>query len=197
MAPISCAPGLALPVTPTRSGGARPLAGGREIGTPYGGFTAPNITPDPETGIGGWSLNDFMRAMREGIAPDGSYYFPLFPYRWYRHLTADDLGAMKAYLDTVPSVRREDRPHRIMLGLPPGLLRPFIVFWQWLNMGEEGIPPAQSPAAERGWYLVNALGHCGACHTPAWPGYIYKEDQYLAGHQDVPGSYPASNLTPD
>ena len=173
------------------------LAGGRELPTPYGTFIAPNITPDPETGIGGWSLDQFVAAMREGVAPDGSLYFPIFPYRWYRNLTRDDLAAMKAYLDSLPPVRSEDRPHELLLGLPPGLLRPFVLPWQWINMEDESIPPAQGLLAERGWYLVNALGHCGACHTPALPGYIYEEDRFLGGQEDIPGVYAASNITPD
>lgn len=173
------------------------LAGGREMATPYGRFFVPNITPDRETGIGGWSLDQFATAMTEGVAPEGHYYFPIFPYRWYRHLTRDDLAAMKAYLDTLPPVRSEDRPHELMLGLPDWLLRPAVLAWQWLNMGDESIPPAEGALAGRGWYLVNALGHCGACHTPAWPGYIYREGRYLAGHEDIPGAYAASNLTPD
>ena len=173
------------------------LAGGRELPTPYGTFIAPNITPDPETGIGGWSLDQFVAAMREGVAPDGSLYFPIFPYRWYRNLTRDDLAAMKVYLDSLPPVRSEDPPHELLLGLPPGLLRPFVLPWQWINMEDESIPPAQGPLGERGWYLVNALGHCGACHTPALPGYIYEEDRFLGGQEDIPGVYAASNITPD
>jgi cytochrome c553 len=173
------------------------LAGGRELPTPYGTFIAPNITPDRETGIGGWSLDQFVAAMREGVGPDGSLYFPIFPYRWYRNLTRDDLAAMKAYLDSLPPVRSEDPPHELLLGLPPGLLRPFVLPWQWINMEDESIPPARGLLAERGWYLVNALGHCGACHTPALPGYIYEEDRFLGGHEDIPGVYAASNITPD
>src|ERR1700754_2515892 len=96
---------------------ARPFAGGRRIATPFGGVYAPNLTPDRETGIGNWRDEDFLRALRHGIAPDGSRYYPAFPYPYFTKLTRDDILAIRAYLGTLQPVRRAAQP--------PELLFPF------------------------------------------------------------------------
>lgn len=141
------------------------LAGGDPIVTPFGSFIAPNITPDPETGIGGWSLEDFIRAMREGRAPDGSPLYPAFPYTSYTKMSDADLSALKHYLDTVPAVRQESRPHE--LGFPFNI-RWGLYLWQWLFFTPERLAPdpAHDAAWNRGAYLVLGPGHCGECHTP-------------------------------
>jgi len=86
--------------------GASPYAGGRVLDTEFGRLTTPNITPDRATGIGGWSAADFIRAMRWGIAPDDSHYLPVFPFPYYNRLTDQDLADIKAFLDSLPPVRR-------------------------------------------------------------------------------------------
>ena len=85
---------------------AKPFAGGRRIATPFGGVYAPNLTPDRETGLGSWSDEDFLRALRHGIAPDGSRYYPAFPYPYFTKLTRDDILAIRAYLATLEPVRK-------------------------------------------------------------------------------------------
>jgi len=151
------------------------LAGGDPIRSPYGTFHAPNITPDPETGIGRWSDADLARALREGVAPDGAPLYPAFPYTSYTHMTDGDLTALAAYLKTVPPVRRESRPHE--LGLPYSLrlgLRP----WRWAFFEPRRFVPDPTKDAvwNRGAYLVTALGHCQECHTPrTWSGALDTE----------------------
>ena len=90
------------------------FAGGLEIDTPFGSLYSPNITPDKETGIGAWSDDDFVTAMRDGIAPDGSYYFPVFPYPYFNKLSRDDILAMRAYLMSIPPIKRENKPEEMI-----------------------------------------------------------------------------------
>jgi mono/diheme cytochrome c family protein len=141
------------------------LAGGDPIATPFGNFIAPNITPDPETGIGRWSLKDFIRAMREGRDPAGQPLYPAFPYTSYTRMSDEDLAALKAYLDSVPAVRQEARPHELRF---PFNLRWGLYLWQWLFFTPERFAPdpARDAVWDRGAYLVLGPGHCGECHTP-------------------------------
>jgi mono/diheme cytochrome c family protein len=178
----------------TAKGGER-LAGGRPLATPYGTFYTPNITPDPTQGIGGWSEADFTRAMREGRAPDGSSYFPAFPYTSYTAMTDADLRDLWAYLRTVAPVAQPDRPHE--LRAPYGW-RFVMPVWKALFF-TEGALPAQSGKPEewrRGEYLVRALGHCGECHTPRNALGAMDGDRLLAGSPTGPEDEAVPNLTP-
>lgn len=141
------------------------LAGGEPLATPFGIFHPPNITPDPKSGIGGWTDADFIRAMREGRAPDGSAYYPSFPYTSYTRMSDEDLVALKAYLDTVPAVERTSPDHE--LGFPFNQ-RWGIRLWQtaFFTPGRFVPDPARDAAWNRGAYLVLGPGHCGECHTP-------------------------------
>jgi len=177
-------------------GGGGPLAGGRALKTPFGVFYSSNITPDPETGIGRFSDADFVRAMREGFAPDGHAYFPVFPYTSFTGLSDEDVLALKAYLFTLAPVRRENRPHDAW---PPFSWRIAAVAWRWMffEPGRFVPDPAQSPEWNRGAYLVTAVAHCGECHTPrTLPGALDRS-RWLAGSKDGPEGKLAPNLTPD
>lgn len=156
------------------------LAGGDPIKSPFGTFYAPNITPDPTAGIGGWSEADFIRAMRQGIAPDGSPYYPAFPYTSYSRMTEEDLKALKAYLDTIPPVAQESRPHE--LGFPYNQ-RWGMRLWQAMFFEPEAFEPdsGKSEAWNRGAYLVEGPGHCGECHTPRNQVGVLQADQAFAG----------------
>jgi len=141
------------------------LAGGRTLETPFGTFYGPNITSDAEYGIGGWSEADFVQAVREGIAPNGSPYYPAFPYTSYAGMADQDVADLWAYLQTVPAVAEPSLDHD--LGLPYRWRLP-LRFWRWLYF-EQGGPEVSSDQPEawlRGAYLVEVLGHCGQCHTP-------------------------------
>ncbi|HEV7578524.1 MAG TPA: cytochrome c [Caldimonas sp.] len=147
----------------TREG--RPYAGGVALATPFGTIHGTNITPDRETGIGAWSEAAFVRAMREGVARDGSLLYPAFPYDHFTHTADDDLHALYAYLMTRDPVRAANRANDLRF---PFGLRPLVAGWNLLFLREGAFQgdPAHSPEWNRGAYLVESLGHCGACHTP-------------------------------
>jgi mono/diheme cytochrome c family protein len=172
------------------------LAGGDPIRTPFGTFHPPNITPDPETGIGGWSEADFLRAMRDGRAPDGTPYYPAFPYTSYHLMTDPDLRALWAYLRTLPPVRRPTPDHE--LGFPYNL-RFGLYLWQWLFHEPRPFEPdpARDEVWNRGAYLVLGPGHCAECHTPRnWFGALDR-DRLFAGNPDGPGGDEVPNITGD
>jgi mono/diheme cytochrome c family protein len=144
---------------------ARPFAGGTRIATPFGAITAPNLTPDRDTGIGAWSDDDFKRALREGVAPDGARYYPAFPYPHFTRLTRDDISAIRSYLAALPAVRNRIAPPELRF---PYNYRPLMRLWNDLFFRPGLFEPDQGKSAEwnRGGYLVEGLAHCGACHTP-------------------------------
>ncbi len=148
----------------TAPGGA-PNAGGRALETPFGTVWSTNLTPDPATGLGAWSLAAFTRAMREGVSRAGHRLYPAFPYTAYTHATDADLTALYAYLmaqTPIASAVPETR-----LAFPFGV-RPLLAVWNALYLAPGPIPPSADRSASwnRGAYLVDGLGHCGACHTP-------------------------------
>lgn len=176
-------------------GGGAFLAGGRALPTPFGVFHSPNITPDGETGIGGWSEADFARAMGEGVAPDGSHYFPVFPYTAFTGMSAADLADLKAYLDTVPAVRQANRPHDVAA---PFGWRFAIAPWKWLffEPGPLRPDPERSERWNRGAYLAIAVAHCGECHTPRNALGALDRSQWFAGAREGPTGKPVPNITP-
>jgi mono/diheme cytochrome c family protein len=177
-------------------GGGKPLAGGRPLATPFGTFYSPNITPDPEHGIGRWSDADFIRALREGKAPDGSAYFPAFPYASFTHMTEADMLALKAYLSTREPVNQPNRPHDVG---PPFGWRFLIPVWQTLYLDPGPLPPVPDRDGEwhRGRYLVEALGHCAECHTPRHFLGGLDTDRRFAGSPAGPEGKSVPNITPD
>jgi mono/diheme cytochrome c family protein len=156
------------------------LAGGDPLQTPFGTFHAPNITPDPETGIGGWSEAEFIRAMREGVSPEGHPYYPAFPYTSYTKTSEEDLKALRAYLDTIPPVKQASRPHELAF---PYNQRWAMRFWQMAFFEPERFAPdpSRDAAWNRGAYLVQGLGHCGECHTPRDSMGVVDPSRALAG----------------
>jgi mono/diheme cytochrome c family protein len=143
----------------------KPFAGGKRIDTPFGVVYSPNLTPDRDTGIGSWSERDFHQALREGVAPDGSHYYPAFPYPYFTKLTRDDILAIRAYLATFEASRNTVRPPELWW---PFNHRALMQLWNWLFFRPGIFEPDQSKSTEwnRGAYLVNGIAHCGDCHTP-------------------------------
>jgi mono/diheme cytochrome c family protein len=170
------------------------LAGGEPLVTPFGTFHPPNITPHPAAGIGGWSDAQFIRAMREGVAPDGSPYYPAFPYTSYTRMSDEDLRALKAWLDTVPPVEAPSRPHE--LGFPYNQ-RWAIGLWQWAFFTPERFEPdpARDEVWNRGAYLALGPGHCAECHTPrSFLGVLDRDSAFAGGDLGGPqGKVP--NIT--
>jgi nicotinate dehydrogenase subunit B len=145
--------------------GGQPNTGGRAMDTPFGTVYTTNLTPDPATGIGSWSLAAFQRAMREGISRDGRHLYPAFPYTAFTKMTDDDLTAVYAYLMAQPAVAHQ--PPTTQLAFPFNL-RPLLAGWNalYLDAGAWKPEPDRTPAWNRGAYLVNSVGHCAACHSP-------------------------------
>lgn len=174
--------------------GAVPFAGGRELKTPFGTFFGPNITPHPLAGIGRWAEGDFIRAMRHGKRPDGANYYPAFPYPSFTKISDDDLRDLWAYLRTLPPSSRASQPH--VLRFPFGM-RFLATFWNWMyfSSGPFANAAVLPEALNRGAYLVQALGHCGECHTPRNSLGAPVGSRYLAGGKG-PEDKRAPNLTP-
>jgi mono/diheme cytochrome c family protein len=172
-----------------------PYAGGRLLQTEFGAIAAPNITPDRATGIGGWSLSDFVRAMRWGIAPDGTHYTTAFPFPYFARLTDADLADLKAFLDSVAPVSQAEGGRAAGLALftraraaADAALAP--------NLATPPAAPTDSQLA-RGAYLVDAVGRCGDCHTPrSWIG-LPDATRKLAGSTGWLTGKKAPNITPD
>jgi mono/diheme cytochrome c family protein len=145
--------------------GGKPFAGGLAIETPFGTLVSANITPDRAAGIGAWSDEDFVRSMQLGIAPDGEHLYPAMPYPFFTRVTRADLLALRAYLATLEPVGDAVDTDRLPF---PYRMRSSMIVWNGLNFspGEFAADPKQSAEWNRGAYLVDGLGHCGACHTP-------------------------------
>jgi nicotinate dehydrogenase subunit B len=155
-------------------------AGGRAIETPFGTIYSTNITPDPETGIGAWSYPAFERAMREGIHRDGRQLYPAFPYTHFAKATDADLQALYAFLMAQAPVRAENPKNALAF---PFNLRPLLAGWNALfhQPGVFEADATKSALWNRGAYLVEGLGHCGACHSPRNALGAEKASAYLAG----------------
>jgi len=141
------------------------LSGGLAIKSPFGTFYVPNITPHPKAGIGGWSDEDFIQAMTQGISPQGSHYYPAFPYTSYTKMTRQDLLDLKAYLDTVAPSDNSVPDHDLPF---PFNMRFLMAGWKMMffNEGTFQPDPDKSSRWNRGAYIVNGPSHCGECHTP-------------------------------
>lgn len=143
----------------------KPLAGGLPLPTPFGTIFSTNLTPDVETGIGKWSEAAFQRSMREGVDREGRYLYPAFPYDHFTLATDDDIRAIYAFLMSQPAIRNIAPNNDLVFPLN---FRPLIAGWQILFLDRGHLKPDAGKSVEwnRGRYLAEGLGHCGACHTP-------------------------------
>jgi mono/diheme cytochrome c family protein len=149
----------------TVPGSDQPFAGGRQIETPFGYLAAPNITPDRETGIGNWTDDEFDAAVRNGRSRNGARLYPAMPYPFYTKMSRQDVKDVRAYLDTIQPVRNAVRVNRLPFPLN---IRMSMIVWDALYFSPAEFHPDASKSKEwnRGAYLVQGPGHCGACHTP-------------------------------
>lgn len=168
------------------------LSGGRDFETEFGTFFAPNISPDPQNGIGNWELTDLASALIHGTSPVGSHYYPAFPYTSYVHMDAQDVTNLKAFLDTLPAGSTPSRPHDVSF---PFNIRALLGGWKLLFLTPDwALNNKDLTAAEtRGRYLVEALGHCTECHTPRNALGGLERDHWLEGGV-LPGGEQAPNL---
>ncbi len=170
------------------------LGGGLELKSPYGSFFAPNISPDPDDGIGRWSTTDLVNAMQAGVSPQGEHYFPAFPYTTYAHAKVEDIRDLMAYLRTLEPVRGRAPAHTLKF---PFSIRRAVGVWKALYFDRSPInpDPAQTDEWNRGRYLVEALGHCAECHSARdLLGGIESRYRY-AGGPDVEGHGWVPNIT--
>lgn len=171
------------------------LGGGLALASPYGTFRAPNISSDPKDGIGAWTTKDLANALLSGVSPDGSHYYPVFPYASYAHLTIEDVADLLAYLRTLPAVSGRAPPHDLNLLFS---IRRFVGFWKLLYFRPGKIAPDASHDEQwnRGRYLVEAAGHCAECHSSRDLFGGIKDKTRFAGGQDQVGTGFYPNITP-
>jgi mono/diheme cytochrome c family protein len=170
-------------------------SGGRKYEGPFGTVYSTNITPDPHTGIGTWTDEQIVTAIRLGRRPNGERLIPVHPYPVFNGMAEQDLKALVAFLKTVPAVKRQNQPKRIMVPLFESVFLP-----AWLTaFAPRETPPPTAPAAgvARGEYLVRAVGHCGECHTPRTMTMAPDPSRYLAGTSTGPEKSVVPNITPD
>ena len=171
------------------------LAGGRAFDTPFGKFYSPNISSDKTHGIGSWSAEEFVRAMRDGVGPEGQDYYPVFPYPTYTRITDDDLMALYAYLQQTPPIAQPNRPHELSWYMQYRTAN-----WGWKLLFFESGPfqpdSGRSPSWNRGAYLVTALAHCDECHTPRNSFGALDMTRRMAGAA-LEGDESAPNVSPD
>jgi mono/diheme cytochrome c family protein len=171
------------------------LGGGLELNTPFGLFRVPNISPDPQTGIGGWSELAFVNAVKRGVSPGGGHYYPAFPYGSYARMTIEDILDLKAFMDTLPAVSNAVSGHE--LGFPYNVRRG-VGLWKRLYLTEEPVVAlaGDDPVIQRGRYLVEGPGHCGECHTSRDSMGGLRTDAWLAGAPNPEGRGVIPNITP-
>lgn len=170
------------------------LGGGQEFASPFGTFVAPNISPDPENGIGKWSDLDLANAMLRGVSPEGQHYYPVFPYASYSHAQPQDVVDLHAFLQTLPPVATPSQPHKV--GFPFNI-RAAVGGWKLLYMKSGWVVNGElTPEQERGRYLVEALGHCGECHTPRGALGGMERERWLSGGPIPGGKGNFPNITP-
>ena len=170
------------------------LSGGKSFETPFGIFYAPNISTSVDFGLGSWSLIDFERAVRQGVSPDGAHYFPVFPYTAYQHMTDQDIVDLWAYWQSFEAAHAENQAHDLPLLFG---FRRNVGLWKRIFMTPDwAISSELLPEEQRGRYLVEALGHCGECHTPRNLFGGLKRAQWLAGATNPTGKGRIPNITP-
>ena len=157
------------------------LGGGLALKSPFGTFYVPNISPDPNDGIGAWSEADFVTALWKGTSPHGEHYYPALPYTSYQRMKLEDVRDLFAYLKTLPPVAGRQRNHVMMF---PFNIRRGVGLWKLLFLdGQPFKPdPTQSAQWNRGAYLVNGPGHCAECHSPRnFAGGIIASQRFAGG----------------
>ena len=170
-------------------------AGGRKYDGPFGTIYSTNITPDRDTGIGGWTDAQIIAAIRLGRRPNGERLIPVHPYVTFNGMAEGDLQALVAYLRTLPPVRRANRSKKITVPLFESV---FLPAWLAAFAPRETPPPtAPTTGVARGEYLVRAVGHCGECHTPRTLTMATDNSRFLSGNPNGPEDSAVPNITPD
>jgi mono/diheme cytochrome c family protein len=178
----------------SKKAGGKPFEGGLALRTAFGTFYSPNITPDDRTGIGGMSDEDFVRALAYGENRNGEHLYPVFPYTTYARMRVEDALAIKAYLSSLEPSHGERREHDVSF---PFSWRALMKGWKLLFFAG-GQPLADDPSHDAAWnrgrYLVEALGHCGECHTPRGTFGQASADESLRGNPQGPDGWKVPAL---
>jgi mono/diheme cytochrome c family protein len=187
-----------------------PLTGGRKMETSFGTFYTPNISSDKKFGIGSWTDEQFLTAVKRGISPEGQYYYPSFSFASYSKLTDEDVLAMRAYMNTLPSYQNQNKPHDIKFPLNQ---RKILLAWRALNFRKKHVSSAdenvfkyqgtfrphndKSKEWNNGAYLAEASLHCTECHTPRNKLGGLVVNKWMAGGIVQDEEKPAVNITSD
>lgn len=170
------------------------LSGGKRFISPFGTFLAPNISSDPVQGIGAWADYDIANAVLNGVSPEGQHYFPAFPYATYNKMVLGDLADLVTYVRTLPASDVASLDHEVLF---PFNIRRNLGGWKFLFMSDNFVMQGNAtPELERGRYLVEALGHCGECHTARNFLGGMQRGQWLGGAAHPSGKGKIPNITP-
>jgi mono/diheme cytochrome c family protein len=172
------------------------LGGGYALKSPFGTFHVPNISPHKQDGIGSWTTVDFVRAMRDGVSPNGQHYYPAFPYTSFQRMSPDDAADVFAFIMTLPPVEGRTPGHELPF---PFNIRRGVGLWKLAFLdGQPFTPDPNRPASwNRGAYLVNGPGHCAECHSERNAAGAVIADRRFAGGPDPEGRGTVPNITPD
>ncbi len=171
------------------------LSGGQTFPSPFGSFTAPNISTDPEVGIGGWSAVELWNALHHGTSPEGRHYYPVFPYASYVRMAPQDVVDLHAFMQTLPADPTPDGAHDVPF---PFSIRAALGGWKLLYLNDNWVMQGDlAPELLRGRYLVEAMGHCAECHTPRNPlGGLKTGADWMTGAPNPAGRGTFPDLTP-
>lgn len=170
------------------------LSGGQKFPSDFGTFVAPNISQDPEHGIGSWTLLDLANAITRGVSPEGEHYYPALPYASYAKMQMQDVADLYAFLKTLPADPTPSQPHE--LGFPFNI-RESIGMWKLMFLKTDwALPGNLTPTATRGRYIAEALAHCGECHTPRNLLGGMDTARWLGGAPNPSGQGRIPNITP-
>jgi mono/diheme cytochrome c family protein len=171
------------------------LGGGLALGSPYGTFHPPNISPDPQEGIGTWRDVDLANALLPGVSPEGQHYYPAFPYSSYVRMQAEDVRDLWAYLRSLEPAPDRSLAHELPI---PFTIRRGLGFWKLLFLERGPVPdePERGDAWNRGHYLTEAVAHCAECHSTRNLAGAIKPEARFAGGPDQEGAGYVPNITP-
>ena len=169
------------------------LTGGKRFPSDFGTFHAPNISPDVNAGIGGWTLTEFARAVTLGVSPEGKHYYPAFPYAAYQHMSPGDVSDLFAYIQTLPASETPNVPHDV--GFPFNIRRG-LGAWKLAFVPSGYTVDTDDPILARGRYLAEGLAHCAECHTARNAVGGLDRTLWMAGAPNPSGKGTIPNITP-
>ena len=170
------------------------LQGGQAFPSAFGTFIAPNISPDPVQGIGGWSLPEFAMAVTQGVGRNGEHLYPALPYAAYNKMAPQDVANLWAFIQTLPASATPSQPHQV--GFPFNIRRSLGVWKRMFVKNDWVVQGDLTPEQSRGRYIAEALAHCGECHSPRNALGGIKRDQWFAGAPNPDGKGRVPNITP-